>query len=561
MTGGLIQLSQVGAQNEYINGNPSMTHFRAVYRKHTNFAMEHIRMGFTSSNLSLSPTTPRTLSCRIDRYAQILHDIYLVFTLPDIWSPLVNTSGTSAVGYEFQWIKNIGYNLIEQMDITINGQAIQTLRGEWLKFYSYMTHDKNKRRIVDEMVGNVPELYDPANSYGRINQYPHAVRPVNTPSVFPQTKVPEPSIRSRQLIIPLHFWFCENPGLVLPLVALQNSEIYVNITLRPLSEIYTIIDPTTGTRVRPNTFPLSMFLSPPLTTGLPSNPALTNFFPDPYIEGNFIFMEEEEMTQVALSDQVFLIRNNVYVPKEGNYGPNNDIVLPSHNLTARVVYACQRSDKALNNDWDNYTNWDNPDVAPFTAVSTDKQLAMYSSGQQQIASVYPRDPIVDGTIFLNGKERFATKRSPFFNLLQMYKHSTGSTPDILPGVSMYSFGLYNDVYQPSGALNASMFDKFVLRLTLQQPLITAAGVASQSIVTILKSSAFNPNPVVVTPAMCALRNPDGSPLYPPETLLTVVQTNNGDSIIFNFTYNALVYVETINFLRIMNGVANLVFAS
>ena len=80
MPGGLIQLSQVGAQNHLINGNPSMTHFRAVYRRHTNFAMESIRMDFSSSNLDFNFVQTRTLSCRVDRYAQLLHDTYLVLT-------------------------------------------------------------------------------------------------------------------------------------------------------------------------------------------------------------------------------------------------------------------------------------------------------------------------------------------------------------------------------------------------------------------------------------------------------------------------------------------------
>ena len=131
MPGALMQLAQVGAQNSLINGNPSMTHFRAVYRRHTNFAMEHIRMSFTSSNLDFVFNGTRTLTCKIDRYAQLLHDTYLVLTLPDIWSPMVylgpNTppptgydSACTAIGYEFQWIKNIGYNLIDHIEIVAN---------------------------------------------------------------------------------------------------------------------------------------------------------------------------------------------------------------------------------------------------------------------------------------------------------------------------------------------------------------------------------------------------------------------------------------------------------
>jgi hypothetical protein len=190
-------------------------------------------MTFTSSNLNFNQTTTQTIPCRIDRYAQLLHDTYLSVTLPDIWSPLSYLGASpppagydprsNSIGYEFQWIDNIGYNLIDRVEITANGQVLQRLTGEWLKFYSYLTHDPNKRKLVDQMVGNVPELNDPANAYDRMGQYPHAVRPLNQPGGVPNTLTPEPSIRSRQLIIPLHFWFCENVGAALPLIALQTN--------------------------------------------------------------------------------------------------------------------------------------------------------------------------------------------------------------------------------------------------------------------------------------------------------------------------------------------------
>jgi hypothetical protein len=126
---------------------------------------------------------------------------------------------------------------------------------------------------------------------------------------------------------------------------------------------------------------------------------------------------------------------------------------------------------------------------------------------------------------------------------------------------MYSFALNNDLYQPSGAINGSMFNKVSLRLTLQQPLPTAAAVAAQQTVCILKSTVFSQNPVVVTAAQLALRNPDGTLLYPPDTIVSVVRNTNGDNIIFEYTYNLGVYVEAINFLRIVSGLANFVFAN
>lgn len=573
MPGGLLQLVATGAQNEFINGSPSMTHFRSVYRRHTNFAMDQIRMSFTASNLEFSTTGTRTISCRIDRYAQLLSDCYLYLTLPDIYSPLKYLNGqappsgydtrTNSIGYEFQWIPNIGYNLIDRVDLTMNGQAIQTLPGEWLKLYSYMTHDATKREIVNQMVGNVPELYDPAHAYDRNNQYPHSVAPTVLPGTSPNTKTPEPSIRSRQLVIPLHFWFCENPGLALPLVALQNSEVYINVTLRALTDLYTVVDtsPTSvtyGTRIRPVNYPLQLFLSPPLSTGSPSNPALTTWFPDPYIDGNFIYLTEMEMNQMARADQSFLIKTVRYVMKDGQFGGNTDLEIPMFNLVTRIVFLSQRNDQILLNQWDNYTNWTNPNRAPWSAINSDLQTSLLSSGQQQITSVYPRDSIIDGLLLFDGKERIQTKPLPFFSLHQMYRHATGMTPD-LPGVYMYSFALDHANYQPSGAVNGSMFNKIILRLTLQQPIASTVTASTSTTVCVLTSTLFSPNPTVIPAANLTLTTPSGALLYPPGTVTTVVQTN--DNVIFTFTYNVGVYVESINFLRIVSGLGNLVFAS
>jgi len=662
MPGGLIQLTQVGAQNQLLNGNPSMTHFRAVYRRYTNFAMESIRMDFTSSNLDFNVTQTRTLSCRIDRYAQLLSDTYLMITLPDIWSPMAQVTVPpngydpycSAIGYEFQWIKNIGYNLIDHVDIVLNNVTIQTLTGEWLKMYSYFTHDTAKRRVVDQMVGNVREVYDPANAYDRTNQYPHAVTPAVLPATMPFTATPEPSIRSRQLVIPLHFWFCENPGTVLPLVSLQNSEAYINVTLRPLNQLYTVIDvnpalsttavvlvvsssgavtfttstshglvtggsvtlqglsgsaaqlnttftvasapstttftiasgitvgsadqvqtrasvtgstnPTYGMRIQPTgSYPIGMFLTPPTTAGISSSPNVTTFYANPYLEGNFIYLTDMEMNQLATADQTFLLKQVTYKVTEGQYGANSDIPVPMFNMVTRIVFAAHRSDKIITNDWDNYTNWSSPNRAPFSGISANAGDILYSSGQYQLSSISPRDVIANGVLLLDGNERFSTKPTQYFSLLQQYRHTKGDQPSSLPGIYMYSFALDNDQYQPSGAMNASMFNKVVLRLSLQQPLPVATGASSQSIVCVLKSTALSQNPVVISNPQA--RNPPtpsdplGSYIYPQDQLLSVVRTVANNNIIFSYTYSVGVYVEAINYLRIVSGVANLVFAN
>jgi hypothetical protein len=300
---------------------------------------------------------------------------------------------------------------------------------------------------------------------------------------------------------------------------------------------------------------------------------LKTFFPDPYLEGNFIYLTEMEMAQLANADQTVLVKRVEYKASTGQYGENADVEIPFFNLVTRIVWSAQRTDKVLSNKWDNYTNWDNPNRAPFTTNgdlndipstltnSTQTQTFLYSSGQQQISSVYPRDPITNGQLLLDGKERLSVKPTSYFSLIQMYKHTTGNAPQ-LPGVYMYSFALNNDLYQPSGAINGSLFNKVVLRLTLQQPLVTQAGLDAQEIVCVVKSTVFSPNPLIVTAAQQALRDPvTGLPVYPPESLVTVVRNRNGDNVIFAYTYNLGVYVEAINFLRITSGLANFVFAN
>jgi hypothetical protein len=213
-----------------------------------------------------------------------------------------------------------------------------------------------------------------------------------------------------------------------------------------------------------------------------------------------------------------------------------------------------RSDSIATNQWDNYTNWQNPNRAPWSINTTVVPTSLYTSGQLQVTSVYPKETLTNALILFDANERFATKPVEFFSVLQTYKHSTGSSPEQMPGTFMYSFALNNDEYQPSGAANGSKVNKAILRLALQQPLPAPSqnGAGTTTVVTVLKSTVFNQTPTVIPQALC--------PLYSPDQLVTVVQNAQGN-IVFSYTYSVRVYVESYNFLRIVSGLANLVFAS
>ena len=572
MTGGLMQLVGKGAQDQLIIGNPSFTHFRSVYKRHTDFAMEHFRLVFKTNNLNLPQSGSLTLRAKVERYAQLLHDCYLTLNLPDIYSPVspitagnhsnVNANST-AIGYEFQWIKNIGYNMINYVSILINGQEIVRHTGEWMKLYSTLKFDANKKDILNEMMGNVPELYDPANAFDRLNQYPHAIST--------STKYAEPSIKGRTLRIPLHFWFCENIGAALPLIALQHSEVEIVVELKNIYQLFTVLDvrdssSTFGTRIAPDSstpiFTINRFLSPPLYSNPTApvsveNPNLTTWKLDPFIEANFIFLSDPELVHIAKTEHSFILNQVDSVSTFGQYGPSNDLELTMRNLCTRIVWVGQRSDRAIQNDFDNYTNWTNPNQPPLDSTTLVNMTPWYSSGVSQGTAISQKDILLESSVILDGKERFSTKNTSFFSNIQNYKHHTGKAATDIPGIYSYSFAIDHNTNQPSGHINGSMFNKTILRNTYVQPPLTSPG-ANPATICVLKSTANNPNPTIILNPNAT--DPDtGKPLYNPEQLVTIIRKSDAQTL--QYSFNVRAYVETYNYLRVMGGIANVVFSS
>ena len=568
MPGALLQLVGKGAQDQLVTGNPTFTNFRSVYKRHTDFAMEHFRLYFKTSQLSYPTNGTLRLRTKMEKYAQLLNDCYLSLDIPDIYSPVVPVTppagsslnaNSNAIGYEFQWISNLGYNMIRNVSVLINGQEIVRHSGEWMKLYANLTFDSNKKAIVDRMIGNVPELYDPANSGDRLNQYPHAISSATTNA--------EPSIRGRTLLIPLHFWFCETVGHALPLVALQQSDVEIVVELRNMYDLFTVRDvrPTSttfGTRIAPDAsdsnFFMSHFLSPPLYSTPQSNlVSLSSWNLNGFIEANYIFVSDVEMAYLARTDHSFIFPQLDMVIAEGQYGPANDIELTMKNLCTRIVFVSQRADRILENDFDNYTNWDSK-LAPYSPSG----LGWYVSGVSQPSNVSGRDILLESTLILDGQERFAPKQTGFFDGVQLYRHQSGNP---MTGIYEYSFAIDNDPTQPSGSLNGSMFNKTILRNTYILPPYSSAAqginpATGQPIgtVCVLKSTASSPNPVVVNPNA---RDAYGAMIYKPSELVTILNKAAINNQTFQYTYTTRVYVQSYNFLRIIGGLSNVVFSS
>jgi hypothetical protein len=540
MTGGLLQLVGKGAQDTLVTGNPSFTHFKSVYKRHTEFAMEHFQLYFKTTNLNLPSIGSLTLRAKVERYAQLLHDCYLSITLPDIYSPII-PSGEPITGYEFQWIRNVGYNMINYVAITINGQEIVRHTGEWMKLYATTKFNATKKAILNELVGNVPALYDPANAFDRLNQYPHAISTSGDPAA--------PSIAGRTLDIPLHFWFCETIGQALPLIALQHSEINIVVDLKNMYQLFTIKDSTTGNRINPPTsVSMSTFLSPPLfPSQLPTNTTLTTWKMNPFLECNFIFVSDAEMAHIATTDHSFMLTQIDVREAHGQHGASNDLELNMRNLCTRIIWVGQRSDRALLNDFDNYTNWQNPYVPPIS------DLTLSTSGIIRPPGITTRDILIESNIVIDGKDRFSVKQSEFFRNIQNYRHHTGRTIIDLPGIYTYSFALEHDSTQPSGHINGSQFNRTILRNTyVEPPLASVFGISSPADeVCVLKSTANSSKPVIVPE--------DRVGNYSPEQLVRIIRKTEANTLAYTYTVRA--FVESYNFLRVMGGIANVVFSS
>ena len=188
MGGGLMQLVACSAQDIYLTGNPQITFFKVVYRRHTNFSMESIEQTFNGT-----ADFGKKVSCTISRNGDLVSRVYLEAKLPAI---------AAASGKKACWTNYVGHALIKSVEVEIGGQRIDKHCGEWMHVWNELTQTSGHKNGYAEMVGNTHALTDYTNI----------------------TTDPSPT-----LYIPLQFWFCRNPGLALPLIALQYHEVKVNI--------------------------------------------------------------------------------------------------------------------------------------------------------------------------------------------------------------------------------------------------------------------------------------------------------------------------------------------
>lgn len=404
------------------------------------------------------------------------------------------------------------------------------------------------------MTGNVQELNDPANSNGNPNLYPNAYYTTS------QTG-PEPSIRARKLYIPINTWFTLNNKMAFPLVALQYNELIIDVTLRPVQELFVIRNIGGDNEsypypyVQPNFNNLYQgfyrFLQPPPDVSLNINSYTdrrTNWNADIHLISTYAFLTEEEEKVFALNQQKYLIKD-VHEYQFNNVTGSNVVQLDSLGMISNWMWYFQRDDAYLRNEWSNYTNWPYcylpyPITCPGDNVP--KYLNPCSSGTpsfigpdenpngsstcflitQEYRPQNDKNILRQFGILMDGKYRENMFDSGIYNYIEKYVRTASNSPD---GLYCYNFGLKTDPfnYQPNGAINMSKFKTIELEFTTITP--------------------------VLDPSAAFYRICD------PVTG-TVIGVNKPSWIIYDYNFNLHVMEERYNILTFMSGNAALDYA-
>ena len=491
MPGGLLNIIALGNNNVILTGNPTKTFFKVVYSKYTNFGLQKFRIDYDGLR-DLRLTEPSTFNFKIPRYAELLMDTYIVITIPDIWSPIYypnENNGNIWTPYEFNWIRDLGTHIVQEVVITCGSQIIQKYSGEYLGAMVDRDFSSEKKDLFNKMTGNIPEVYDPANAFSRVNAYPSAYYTTNLTGS-------EPSIRGRDLYIPINTWFTLDTRCAFPLISLQYNELNISVTLRPIQDLFQVrdvMDPINEyPYVRPDFnqphFQMYRFLQTPPAYRIDPEKYENQSYSwntDVHLISTYCFLSKEEAQLFAAEDQVYLVKD-VFEYNFQNITGTTKLKLTSSGMVSSWMWFLQRNDINLRNEWSNYTNW------PYRRMPSDIIPAPYTIGDasfNNLGPYYNPDGKTTGLyitgnynpdnqkhilqtmgILLNGEYRETNLPTGIYDYVEKYVRTQGSAKE---GLYCYNFCLNTNPfeYQPSGAINMSKFKDIQLEITTYSPSI------------------------------------------------------------------------------------------
>ena len=567
MPGGLLNLTATGSANIILTGNPTKTFFKVVYSKYTNFGLQRFRLDYEGSR-DLRLTTSSTFQFKVKRHAELLMDTYICVNLPDIWSPIYQPCSQTSykwAAYDFRWIRDLGTHMIENITITCGSLMLQSYSGAYLEAMLQRDFPEEKKQAFYRMSGNISELNDPANSHRRINCYPSAYYDGNGVAI-------EPSLRGRTIYVPINAWFTMDGRCAFPLVALQYNELVINVTIRPIQDLFQVRDVFDAGNefpyVRPDftqsQFAMYRFLQQPPGVYIDASDyqnTTTTWNADVHLVATYCFLSDEERKKMALEDQVYLIKD-IFEYNFENIVGSKTVSLTSNGLISSWMWYLQRNDVNLRNEWSNYSNWPYrqlPDdiqlASPYPLTLDDgsgKVLVPGASGQLyengpgthppaigeyagintgyyvtgRLSQNNPEDILVSMGISLNGAYRENVLPSGIYDYVEQYARSKGSGRR---GIYSYNFALNTSPfeYQPSGAMNLSRFKDVNLEVTT----ITPATSQQNSNFQVICDSSGNP-----------------------------VGVNKQNWRLYDYTFNMTVFEERYNILSFIGGNCGMLYS-
>ena len=404
MGGGLLQLVAYGAQDVYLTGNPQITFFKVVYRRHTNFSIESIVQSPNGN-----PGFGSRITCQISRNGDLLHKLMLEATIN---LPETNSSGDKDA-YIQPWV---GYNILKSLEIEIGGQRIDKQYGQWMYIWNELTCPSEKYKGMNRMIsGQDIDNYD------------------NNPYKISKTASSE--TQKINLKIPLEFWFCRNVGLALPLIALQYHEVKINIEFNEKTKVFI----TPGT----NKYFVTGTGTGSSEANVPGDGTSDAQLSDVKLYADYIFLDTDERRRFAQLSHEYLIEQVQFTGSESVATGTVSSRLNFNHPVKELIWVNKNNDPDASKLWNCFVKPKN------------ESNKLYTKGGTNLTT--------SAQLKLNGNDRFAQRNGSYFSLVQPYQHHT-NIPMRNPGINVYSFALKPEEHQPSGTLNMSRIDSAQLSI-------------------------------------------------------------------------------------------------
>jgi hypothetical protein len=301
-----------------------------TYRRYTNFAIESIEQTFNGQ-----ADFGRRVQCVISRNGDLAYRTYLQVTLPEInqMMGVASFATGNGSGVYARWLDFPGEQIIAQVEVEIGGQRIDRQYGDWMHIWNQLTMTAEQQRAYFKMIGNTTQLTfitDP--SFAEVDGPCDSMAPRQV--CAPRNALPETT-----LYVPLQFWFCTNPGLALPLIALQYHEVKINLDIRPIDECLwavTTLSCNSGA-VGPVTAANQYAPGRPVPAAIAYNQSLVAA--SLYVD--YIFLDTDERRRFAQNPHEYLITQLQFTGDESVGSSSNKIKLNFNHPVKELIWVVQ----------------------------------------------------------------------------------------------------------------------------------------------------------------------------------------------------------------------------